>query len=131
MLQVEQDALRGLQGPGQSDTGVYQIDLRAEGVYEDTRTDVPHWDGRYHYLLRDLDDGHIAPGWLFPYVDRLLVDQKIKVRNAEGEEQEKEGVALFRGDNSASWWEKQGDSYKRPPGNMMHNWEWDMANWQD
>lgn len=128
-IQVNEDALVDLEGAGADDTGVYQIDLHAvdarandEGSGSTSMPDEKYarWYARYHYMMRDLvDDDRIATGWLFPYTDRL-VKEKIKVlvedpETGEVEEEEKEGVALFRGDNSASWWQLEEGLFRRPP----------------
>ena len=83
-------------------TGSYRIQLEATGELE-LDPEVLTWQAETSYLLHNLrENNDIAPGWTFPFLSRLV--DVPPTTPGSGESQPQSGVALFRGDNSVSWY---------------------------
>ena len=91
-------------------TGSYRIELLATGESA-IDPEILTWQAETSYLLHNLrDDSDIAPGWTFPFLSQLV--DTLSMAAASGESQQSSGVAVFRGDNSVSWYS---DGQNRPP----------------
>jgi YD repeat-containing protein len=116
------------------ETGSYQIEMVAVGHYDngipDDDVPAPAWHIEEPYYYRQLDDGTFAPAFEIPGHKRLVwARTKTPVelsgdgaanQSAAGSPGERKylsatGFVVYRSDNSASFYESNGDgTYKRP-----------------
>jgi YD repeat-containing protein len=77
----------------------YNLVLEAEGLVGSNETGQK-WMATGSHLARNPEDSYLAPGWTFPFLTQLVLDQSAM----DGSGNSRPGIGIIRGDNTASWY---------------------------
>ncbi len=97
--------------PDSASTGAYKIS--AEGIASGDGDATGVWSAEAPILLNNTENDYdLAPGWVFPFEEKLVVGT---INGGQSTEEADQGAAYFRADQSASYFVKDGYGFETPP----------------